>query len=354
MLSLSKLFLSAGAVSMYMAAFPATSNYRLNDYSFGTGGGTGSTANYGLEGLTGELNGATASTANYSARSGLLATQLANVPAAPTVTNPSSWYNKLQVVIDTGGNPSDALFAIAVSDDSFATTNYVQSDMTIGPALGIEDYLTYAGWGSGSGSTISGLLANTSYEVKVKASRGNFTESGYSGTGSASTDDISLSFDIDVASTDTESGSPYSLNLGDLLVGTITSGTDKIWFDLDTNANTGGRIFLFSTNSGLRSTALTYTIASSTTDLSGSTEAVGLQSDSATQTSGGPLSAVSPYDGPGDNVGITDASIRPAYQSSTPILGGRTSMSLKAKALQTTPAADDYADILTIIAAANF
>lgn len=346
--------LFTGVMGMYFAAVPSTSNYMLSDYGFGSGGGTSSTSNYGLEGLTGEQSAGTIGTATYNARSGLLVTQMANVPGAPTLNNPANWYNKLDIILNTAANPSDTTYAVAISDDSFATTYYVQNDMTVGPALGTEDYQTYAAWGSGTGSTIVGLVANKTYSAKVSAFSGDFTESGYGPTATQTTSDVSLSFDIDVSASDSETSSPYALNLGELLAGSIVSGTDKIWFDLETNAGSGGKIFLFSQNSGLRSSVLTYTIASATTDLSGNNEAVGLQNASATQTSGGPLSAVSPYDGPGDNVGVTDTSVRQVYTAPGALVGGRTSMTLKAKVSQTTPAANDYVDTLTIIAAANY
>lgn len=352
MLSLGKLFLSGSAL-FFFAVMPSTTNYELNDYGFGTGGGTGSTANYSLEGISGEQSGGLSSTATYSARPGLQQTQLANVPTA-TLSNPSNWYNKLLVVIGTENNPSDALYAIAISTDNFVTTNYVQNDATVGPSLGSEDYQTYAAWGSGSGTEIIGLIPNTTYKVKVKATNGEFTESGYGPEDAEATADLTLTFDIDIAPTDSESGSPYLLPIGDLLVNTVVSGSDKIWFDLETNAGSGGKIFLYSQNTGLYSTALVYTLTSVSADLTSSNEGVGVQSSSATQTSGGPLSAVSPYDGAGDVVGVTDTSVRQVYTTSSAVVGGRSSLTIKAKASQTTPAGNDYQDVLTIIAAANY
>ena len=149
------------------AAQPATSNYTLQNYGFGNGGGTTGTGNYSIEGIAGEVSGQDTSTANYGLGSGLLEAQQANVPIV-TLSNPGNYSNKLLVVVDPQSNPSDALFMIAISTDNFTTTNYVQSDGTVGATLGFEDYQTYAAWGSGSGSEIIGLAGNTTYQVKAR------------------------------------------------------------------------------------------------------------------------------------------------------------------------------------------
>ncbi|MDQ3064816.1 MAG: hypothetical protein M3Q36_00920, partial [bacterium] len=188
---------------MLFAALPSTPNYELRDFGFGSGGTAESgTVNYSLEGIAGELSGLDGTTLNYGLRPGLLSTQLANLPSAPTISNPSNWYNKLLMVINTSNNPSDTTYAVAISDDNFVTTNYVQSDDTVGPALGLEDYRTYAGWGSGTGTTIIGLSESTTYDIKVKANQGNFTETGYGPEGTGATDVVSIAFDIDVAAAD--------------------------------------------------------------------------------------------------------------------------------------------------------
>src|SRR5690606_19700416 len=120
------------------------------------GGGTGSTSNYSLEGIAGELSSPTVTTDTYGLKPGLLGSRLAALPDAPTWQNPSDWYNKLQLIINTSGNPSDTTYAVAISSDNFATTQYVQSDSTIGSALGPEDFRDFAGWGGGTGMNVIG------------------------------------------------------------------------------------------------------------------------------------------------------------------------------------------------------
>jgi len=340
-------------VVMFFAAMPSTSNYQLNDYGFGNGGGTTSSTNYHLEGITGEQTG-DASTATYTDRNGLQDTQQANEPSAPTVTNPSNWYNKLHVVINNGGNPSDATFVIAISTDNFTTTNYIQNDNTVGASLVLSDYQTYSAWGSASGFDVVGLAPNTTYYFKVKANRGQYTESGYSPTASVATSQVSMTFDIDVSASNSSTSPPYNVAFGNLNLGSVTDSPTKVWFSLDTNALYGGTIYIVGSNTGLRSSAVGYTITSASADLSSAGEGFGAQSSSVTQSAGGPIASVSPYNVASNNVGIIDTTYRSMYATSAAITGGRTSFLLKTKTQNTTPAANDYTDTLTAVAAAAF
>ena len=341
---------------MFFAAAPASTSYKLESYGVGSGGASSSSTTYKATTITGEQGSSSSSTSTtYTSRSGLITTQLANVPAAPTVTNPSSYYNKLHIVINNGGNPSDATFAIAISNNNFSpTTNYIKSDTTVTSTLNTTDWQTYSTWGGSSGFDVIGLAPNTTYTVKVKAKHGDFTESAYSATASAATANPSLTFDIDVSSTDSETSSPYTLNFGNLLPNTVTDGPQKIWIDFDTNATSGGTVFIASLNGGLRSTLASHTISSTTGDLSSLSEGFGAQNQSASQTSGGPFVAQSPYTSASQNIGITDTSLRQFYLSSSPIVAGRGSLLLKARATTDTPSAADYQDSLTFIASASF
>lgn len=337
----------------FFAVQPSTNNYLLQDYGFGNGGGVTGTSNYSLEGIAGEVSGQDMSSDNYGLGSGLLEAQMANVPTI-SLGNPDSSPSKLHLVLDPQNNPSDALFAIAISTDSFVTTSYVQNDGTVGAVLGFEDYQTYAAWGSGSGSDIIGLASNTTYQVKARAFTGEFTESGYGPASSAATSDITLTFDIDVSASDTETGPPYAVAFGDLLPATVTDGPSKVWLDIETSAGSGVRVFILSANAGLSSSTAGYTITSASGDLSALSEGFGARGDTATQSGGGPLAFESPYNGALNNIGIIDGSYRPLLSSVAALDAGRSSMILKAKATATTPAAMDYADLYTLVAAASF
>lgn len=337
------------------AAAPTSTTYKLESYSTGSGGTAGSSSStYSATGVAGEAS-QTGSSATYTGGTGLIPTQQANVPAAPTFTNPSSYYNKLHIVIDNGGNPSDATFAIAISPDAFATTtNYVQSDQTVGASLGAEDWLTYSAWGSGAGIDIIGLLPSTTYTVKVKAEHGTFTESTYSATATAATVGASLTFDIDISSSNSETGAPYTISFGNLVADSVVDSPEYIWVDVDTNGDAGAIVFLASANGGLNSPTKAYTISSASANLAAVNEGFGAQNTSASQSSGGPLAAQSPYTGVSQNVGITDPTLRQVYSTSAPITGGRGQLVLKARSTVDTPAGNDYTDTLTLIAAAVF
>ena len=245
---------------------------------------------------------------------------------------------------------------MAISDDNFATTQYVQTDNTVGSTFNINNFRTYASWGSGSGTFIIGLAANKTYKVKVKARQGLFTETPWGPTASASTSNLTLTFDIDIGPTDPgETAGPYTVALGSLSAGSVTTATDKIWIDFETNGEAGGFVYVYDANTGLRSSALNYTIDSSTANLTGASEGYGLQGSSVAQSSGGPLAKESPYDGTSENVGIVSSAIRVILNSSSnPIVAGRASIAVKAKISTTTPASSDYSDTLTMIASASY
>jgi hypothetical protein len=332
---------------------PASGNFELHNYGFGAGGTSLSeSGNFSVVGIAGELSGTPQTGATYDFGPGMIFAQQTNTPAVPTFTNPASYYNKLHFVLDDGDNPADTLFALAISDDSFVTTNYVQADNTVGPTA---VYQTYAGWGSGSGEDVIGLSPNTTYQLKVRAIQTKYTESAWSVAASAATVGITLTYDLDVAATDTETAAPYTLAMGSLLPATVTTASQKIWVDLDTNAAAGAFVYAYNSSAGLSSAGVSYTIPSATANLASASEGFGVRVDTLTQSSGGPLAAVAPYDSAADNVGVLDTTTRTILNSSSvPITGGRASLLVKAKASTLTPTAGDYTAILTMIASATF
>ena len=337
-------------------AFPSSTNFQLKSFEFGGGGGTMDSTNFSAEGTLGEADGEMTS-ANFGANSGLIFVQESNVPGAPTFTNDDNWYNKLHIVINQSNNPSDATYAIAISDDDFVTTRYVQNDNTVGTTLDASDFQTYAQWGGSTGEDIIGLTPGTTYKVKVKARQGIYTESPFGPEASAATVNPTLSFDIDIggASDPGETGAPYAVNVGELSAGNITTSTNYVWIDIATNANSGGYVYIYDQHGGLRSSNQNYTISAVTNDLTGVTEGFGLQADTVSESAGGPLAKVSPYNGSSNTVGIVNTTIRELFSTSaSPISGGRGSFLMKSKAGTTTPASTDYTDTLTLISSATF
>ena len=337
-----------------LAALPASSTYQLNSYGFGTGGvGNSTSTNYAINGTAGEVAGSGGST-NYKVGAGEAYEKQSDVPLV-TLSNTGATYNKLLLQLDPQNNPSDTLFSIAISTDNFATTKYVKNDFTITATQSFSNYLTYSGWGGSTGVVIRGLTPNTVYTAKATAYRGKFTESSYGPASVATTTATpQLSFHIDVAATDTGSSPPYIVDFGTLPVSTVTSATNRVWVSLDTNAESGGNVYVSGQNTGLKSLLTSYTIVSQSADLATLPEGFGVQGASSTQSSGGPLSISSPYNVTGTNIGITDPTLRQIFTAPAPITAGRGSFYLMAKSKPLTPASSDYTEILTAVAAAVF
>ena len=334
---------------------PASTNYTLRSHTFSSGGEVGQSSNYSIESTLGEVSGDRANSSSYQNLQGLLYVQMANTPPAPTFVSSNDYTNKLLLTLDSANNPSDSQFAIAISTDNFTTTQYLQSDNTVGSVLGSEDWQTYADWGGSSGEFIIGLLPDTTYYVKVKARQGDYTEGPWGPTTSASTSALSISFDIDVSITDTETSSPYTLSLGSLSPGNVTTSTEKIWVDFSTNAPGGGYIYVLASNNGLYSQTNNYTISAVSGNLSSLEEGFGIQSDTLSESSGGPFLVSTPYDGSGEVVGTVTTQPQEIFNtSSQPIVNGRANFVTKAKVDELTPAATDYSNTITIISAATF
>ena len=336
------------------AALPATNAYKLNSYGFGSGGTAKSqTATYSLEGSSGTLSGKTASTAAASTKPGYIETQQANVPKLISLDNNGGlYYNRLHFVIDQQGNPTDAKYLIAVSTDNFATvTNYVQPDGTLSNTLSTTQYQTYTAWGGAAGGLIIGLQSNTTYQVKLKATQGKFTESAYGPATSQATAPQTLTFSLVTSS---QPSAPYTISLGTLDAGNINTSTDTINTSLSTNGSTGGDIYISGKNGGLLSASTGYKINAVSNNLSSLSEGFGAQNSTIGQTSGGPFVVVSPYNVSGTTVGIVGGVTRSLYSSNAPITNGNGKLLLKAKADKTDTAALDYQEVLTFTAAGNF
>jgi hypothetical protein len=344
----------AGSLLTTIAALPSTTNYELNSYGFGSGGTANSTTgNYALEGITGEASGQTASTSTYLLKPGFIETQQANVPKV-TLTNPSNYYDKLHFVIDQQSNPTDALYALQISTTSNFSSgvNYIKNDDTIGPTLTLADYQTYTVWGAGGGANIIGLSPSTTYYVRAKATQGKFTESAYGPASSAATSGLSISFCLFAGAT---CGSGNTTNFSGLLAGTVSTSSPNLGLTFATNADNGGSVYIYSKNGALQSTSIpSGTISSvsgwpSSTDLSSAAQGYGAQVSSATS-----LTAQAAYGGTGNQVGDLTTTIHTLLTAGSPVTSGSATIQLQARPTSTTPAAADYADIITVIAAASF
>lgn len=346
--------LIAGSLFLF-GALPSTTNYSLQSYGFGSGGtANSSTANYSLSGITGELSGQTATTSNYTLKPGYTETQQANVPKI-TLTNPSSYYDKLHFVIDQQNNPSDALYALQVcvgadwTPTCSGTTLYVKSDDTLGSSLTVADYQTYSTWGGAGGTDIIGLSSSTTYYIRAKATQGKFTESAYGPSSNAATVGQQISFCLYTNANCAAGGNSESLNL---LTGSVaTSG--NIGVDFSTNADSGGSVYIYSTGaltSTLRpGTPINSPSAGNTTDLSSASKGYGAQITTAVS-----MTKNSPYDQTGNIVGSLATTIQTILSATVPVSSTGNQIQLQAKSDVLTKAASDYADTITMVAAAAF
>ena len=336
-----------------LAALPSSTNYKLNNYTFGSGGTAGSSStNYGLNGTAGEQGNALQSGTTYKNGPADNNTQNAGVPTV-TLTNPATYYDKLLLTIAPGSAASDTLFAVAISSDGFATTNYVKSDNTVTGSLTYPtDYRTYAGWGSGSGTLVIGLTASTTYSVKAKAIQGKYTESAYGPVSAIATSPPTLTFTI---TTDSQPSPPFTISLATLTPGSVITAVDKADITLDTNADFGGIVYIAGQNGGMTSTLTGGSIPATSGDLAALSQGFGLQVATTGQSSGGPMASVSPFNGATQNVGAANTTYSTIFNSTgAPVFSGTGAFYLKAKSRNTTPAATDYTETLTLVAAAIF
>jgi hypothetical protein len=182
-------------------AGPASQNFELQEYGFGTGGtdtGMNST-NFKMFGTAGEIESGRPYSSNFKSGSGLIYTLKLNVPPAPALSNPATNYDRLKFVLNEGGNAADATYAISISTDNFVSDiKYIKADRTIGLTLTTSDFKTYADWGGSAGDFVTMLRNNTTYYIRAKARLANFTETEWGpASPGVTTSNSSLTFSLD-------------------------------------------------------------------------------------------------------------------------------------------------------------
>lgn len=331
-------------LSLVFAAAPSSTNYTLQAYDVVNGGGSGSSTNYGLQSAVGNP-GSTLGSSTYALPAGIKASATAAVPPAPAFTNVGNSYSQLKLTLTTTGMPSDYKYLIAISDDNFVTTQYVQPDQTIGATASVANYQSYAAWGGASGFDVLGLAANTTYNVKVASLQGSSTGSGFGPTASASTVAPSVTFALATSQTSTP---PFSVAFTNIPPDTVASGSATITADITTNAKGGGSILIKDSNAGLTSTSKSHTITSATTNLTTANTGYGAQITNTSQGSGGPMLAASPFNGTSNAVGGLSAAYQPLATFAGAVSSGSVTFGLKAKTNIAVPAATDFNDTLTL------
>ena len=180
-------------------ALMQSENYKIKYETISGGEGPEKSLNYQLSESIGEVGEDQQRSTNYIVGAGQAFGIMSNLPPAPTLVNDGSpaYYNRLHFTINPGNNPSDTLFAIAITGDNWTTTRYIQNDNSVGDNLGSEDWQTYANWGGASGELVIGLEPETTYKIKARARQGDFTMTGWGPeSAGAVTVEPFLSFDI--------------------------------------------------------------------------------------------------------------------------------------------------------------
>lgn len=171
-----------------------------------------------------------------------------------------------------------------------------------------------------------------------------------------------LTFDIDtttVAMPGTETGAPYSVELGTLSASAIKTSNNStvksIYLDFQTNAASGGTVTVQDSNAGLASAATGHTISSSSGLLSAGTERYGICYSSVSN-----LDTYYPTYHTGNctptkhTVGALQTTPQNFIGTSGPNTPGRVEVLVKAAISNVTSAAPDYTDTLTFIATGTF
>jgi hypothetical protein len=230
------------------------------------------------------------------------------------------------------------------------STNFIIRDPIVGTGGGYGSSSNFELISAGN-TTLSGVGTSTSFQTRY-----GFLY--YSATSTLST----ITFDIDTATSDTETSTPYSVALGTLTTGSVTrsnGSVNSIWVDLDTNATSGAVVTVASAL--LKSASVPGdTISSSTTTMSAGTENYGLCVVASPSAVSGTVNRVSPYDGTCvdgavNGVGIIDATSRSILNSGgAGVTTGRAQIRVNAAISPVTPAHSDYTDTLTFIATGTF
>jgi hypothetical protein len=333
-----------------LAAVPSSTNYTLRAYDFGNGSGSSTSSSYNLQSSV-NGNGGSLASSSYMLPAGIRASATAPAPAAPAFSNPDNSYSRLRLSLASSGTPSDAKYAVAISDDNFTTTKYVQPDQTIGATFAIASYQSYAAWGGAGGTWVLGLQSNTIYKVKVSALQGSTTASAFGPTASATTTVPSVTFGVTTSLTATP---PFALSFPSLAPGSPTAANATINAAITANSQQGAAILVKSQNAGLASASKSYTLSSATTDLAAAGQGYGARVGSIGQGSGGPLLATTPFDGAGNNVGGLTTTLQSIASSVGPVSTGSLTVSLMAKSSGAVPAAADYTDTITIALQPSF
>ena len=229
------------------------------------------------------------------------------------------------------------------------STNFIVRDPIVGTGGGYGTSANFELISAGN-TSLSGVATSASFQTRY-----GFL---YYSDETAAT----ITFDLDTATTDSETSTPYSVSLGALSTSSVARSNgsiNSIWADLDTSAS-GGAVVTVLSNSLKSASVPGDTIPSASNTMSAGTANYGLCVASTSATSG-TLNKVSPYngapcvDGAVNTVGFVDGTSRPILNTAgATVTAGRAQIRVNAAISPTTPAHNDYSDNLTFIATGTF
>jgi len=316
-----------------------STSYKIKGETINSTGGAGSSTNYKAYDGIGESFAEQGVTVNYELGVGADYPVIAQVPLQPSLTNPASYYDRLQFVIDSASNPSSTLFAIAITADSWATLQYIQANDTVSVS---PVWQTYANWGGETGEIVLGLSASTTYCIKVQALNGDFSGTRWGPEACVATSEPTLTLDLSANAT----------NFGSLSSNTINTSTPNIIATVSTNAQNGYVILTKDTgsgsNPGLNSIVASKLIPSLSTTLAEGAEGYGIQASSSSAT------VATTYNVSDSTVGGLQLSFQNLATKSGPGTNDAVVVTHKATVSTATKAGVDFQDIITYSAVASY
>ncbi len=386
-----------------------STNYTLLGPTMDSGAGITNSANYSNLVGTSPIDQYTIISTNYSLRGGTATFIEAYVPTiicleTSTTTGTTNCtgvpggngmqgvcsspgcYDRAKIEINTQGNAADARFAIQISTTSDFSSNiqYITGATRIPKnTLAVSDFLFKCEWEGtisvgycGAANTtwqkynILGLNPGTTYYMRVaglkgSSTDGSFTQSAWGPSVSVSTQNTSISFDVDIAtSTAGSSSQPYIINVLNIIPDTVYTSTDYIIFRSTTNALNGMRLLIKGNNGYLENVANAQNIPSANGDLASQSEGWGLRNDSTTnsQINGGYLGTITVSSSPTDFTdtgathrigGITTSFIKLFDSNTLPLNTGVSGYKVKVKT-DYSKKPGTYSDILTVIPVGSF
>ncbi len=195
-----------------------SANYKIKYETISGGEGPEQSPTYKLFESIGEVGEGEQRSITYKIGGGQAFGIMANFPSAPALVNDGAppYFDRLHFTINNGNNPSDTLFAIAISSDNWVTTRYIQNDNTVGNVLGPEDWQTYINWGGAVGELVTSLTVNTTYKIKVEARQGDFTMTGW-GPESAQAITGAMTLTFQILGGNTNGTQPNQIDFGTLV-----------------------------------------------------------------------------------------------------------------------------------------